>query len=362
MAMSRSRKIVWIALIVIAAVIKLFSFFPGAVERAYSTGLYLLIARLQRILFGWIPFSIGDIFYAAVTIWLLVGLFSLIRRIVRRQANGGYFLSVARQWVFALLLLYVAFNLLWGLNYDRQGIADQLQLQVRPYSNAELKDLLQVIVTRLNALDSAAIRDRPRLADKHILFSEAAHSYTELSARDPRFAYPAPSVKASLFSILGNYLGFSGYYNPFSGEAQVNISMPDFTQPYTTCHEIGHQMGYAKENEANFAGYLSARSSADPSFRYSVYFDMYIYAARELYLRDSNLVRPLREQLHPRIRQDFRELQQFLNKYRNPFGPVISGLYGRYLRANRQPQGMKTYNEVIAWLIAYYKKNGVDAV
>jgi hypothetical protein len=362
MAMSRSRKIVWITLVVIAAVIKLFSFFPGAVERAYSTGLYLLIARLQRILFGWIPFSIGDIFYAAATIWLLYGLFSIIRRVVRRQANAGYFLSVARQWVFVLLLLYIAFNLLWGLNYDRKGIADQLQLQVRPYSNAELTDFLQLIVTRLNALDSAAVENRPLLENKHALFSEAANSYANLSVGDPRFAYPMPSVKASLFSSLGNYLGFSGYYNPFSGEAQVNIKMPGFTQPYTTCHEIGHQMGYAKENEANFAGYLSARSSNDPAFRYSVYFDLYIYAARELYLRDSNLVKPLRAQLHPRIHQDFRELQQFLKKYRNPLEPLIAGLYGRYLKANRQPQGMKTYNEVIAWLIAYYKKNGAAAV
>ncbi|MDP4215462.1 MAG: DUF3810 domain-containing protein [Bacteroidota bacterium] len=360
--MSRSRKIVWIALIVIAAVIKLFSFFPGAVERTYSMGLYLLIARLQRILFGWMPFSIGDIFYAAVTIWLLVGLFSLIRRIVRRQANGSYFLSVSRQWIFAFLLLYVVFNLLWGLNYDRKGIADQLQLQVRPYSNAELTDLLQVIVTRLNGLDSAALQNRPSLENEQVLFGQAAKSYSNLAALDPRFAYPSPSVKASLFSCLGNYLGFSGYYNPFSGEAQVNVNMPGFTQPYTTCHEIGHQMGYAKENEANFAGYLSARSSTDPTFRYSVYFDLYIYASRELYLRDSNLVKPLRAQLHPRILQDFRELQQFLKKYRNPLEPLIAGLYGRYLRANRQPQGIRTYNEVIAWLIAYYKKNGASAV
>jgi len=42
--------------------------------------------------------------------------------------------------------------------------------------------------------------------------------------------------------------------------------------------------------------------------------------------------------------------------------PVVRRLYGGYLKANRQPQGMRTYNEVIAWLIAYGKKNGWEAI
>ena len=66
--------------------------------------------------------------------------------------------------------------------------------------------------------------------------------------------------------------------------------------------------------------------------------------------------------LRPAIRKDFRELLQFYRKYQNPFEPVVRHLYGGYLRANRQPQGMKTYNEVVAWLIAYGYKYGWDGV
>jgi hypothetical protein len=360
--MSVRRKIIWVSLIVLAIGIKLFSRFPAAVEKYYATGLYPVLARLQRLLFGWIPFSIGDIFYAVTAGWLLYNLFAMIRKIVRREANGKYFLSVARRFVFYLLILYVSFNGLWGLNYDRKGIADQLQLQVQPYSNSELTGLLQLIVVRLNGLDSAGEQHRAALNSRNNLFTGAEQSYADLASVDHRFSYPSPSVKPSIFSYLGDYLGFSGYYNPFSGEAQVNTTVPVFSQPYTTCHEIGHQLGYAKENEANFAGYLSAKASHDPAFQYSVYFDLYIYAARELYARDSNLVKPFRECLRPGIRNDFKELQQFQKKYRNPLEPIITRLYGGYLRANRQPQGMKTYNEVIAWLIAYYKKNGAEAI
>src|SRR5258708_9117314 len=100
---------------------------------------------------------------------------------------------------------------------------------------------------------------------------------------------------------------------------------------------MAHQLGYAKENEANFVGYLAARSSSDKAFQYSVYFDLYLYAARELYMLDSNLGRPFRESLRPSIRRDYRELQAFNGKYENPFEPIVRLPYGYYLTPNHQP-------------------------
>ncbi|MHA4810694.1 DUF3810 domain-containing protein [Flavitalea flava] len=325
-------------------------------------GFYPVIARIQRLMFGWIPISIGDLLYAILAIWLVAGLISIIRSVIKRRADGPYFLSLLRRILFGCLLVYVLFNGLWGLNYDRQGIADQLQLTVKPYSTDELTGLLTIIAQRLNEVDSISRPGRDFLNRNSHLFAGSVQSYTALAQGDSRFAYPSPSVKASMFSYLGNYLGFGGYYNPFSGEAQVNTTMPVFTRPFTACHEIGHQLGYAKENEANFAGYLAARSSPDPAFRYSVYFDLYIYAARELYARDSNLIKPYREKLRPSIRKDFQELKRFNRQFENPLEPVIRRLYGNYLIANGQPQGIMTYNEVIAWLIAYQKKMGPGAI
>lgn len=355
-------KLAWIILIALAAGIKLLSFSSDAVEKYYSMGIYPVIARIQRLIFGWLPFSIGDILYALAVVGLIYGLVSLIKRLIRRQTNRAWWQALWKHTLFILLLIYTCFNLSWGLNYDRRGIAYQLQLNVQAYSTSELDTLLRAVVARINDEDSLAHLQRPALARNSAIFQGAAHSYAALSAQDSRFAYPSASVKTSLYGYLGDYLGFGGYYNPFTGEAQVNTTVPVFSQPYTTCHEIGHQLGYAKENEANFAGYLAARSSSDPAFRYSVYFDLYLYAARELYLRDSALLQPLKKQLSPAVKADFKELQRFNRQYENPFEPVVRRLYGRYLRANRQPQGMRTYNEVIAWLIAYGKKHGWEAL
>lgn len=361
-AMKGKQKIAWICLVVLAVIIKLFSRSPELVEKYYSTGLYPVLSRLQRLLFGWIPFSIGDILYGALLIWLIYGLVSLVRKAIRRELGWMWLLTFARKLVFAVLLIYVLFNGLWGLNYDRKGIASQLQLSVQPYTTADITRLVQEVSTRLNDLDSMARSHRAELNSRSSLYSSAVIAYDSLAEHAPQFAYPAPSIKTSIFSLPGAYIGFSGYYNPFTGEAQVNTTLPVFTQPYTTCHEMGHQLGYAKENEANFAGYLSARCSTNPAFRYSTYFELYMYAASELYRRDSTVAKSFKEHLHPGVRADFRELQQYNRKYANPLESHVWRLYGGYLRANRQPKGIVTYSDVTAWLIAYGKKYGWQAL
>jgi hypothetical protein len=346
----------WILLIGTALFIKIFSFFPAAVEKYYSTGVYPIIARLQRILFGWIPFSIGDIFYVIMGAWILIRIVSFFKKLFRRQVNRPYLLygvKTATKWVLGT---YILFNLAWGLNYNRMDINYRMQLDVRPYSNEELKDLVDIIVTKLNLFDSTSRIVRNELDKKTFLFNTAARSYAEIAYPNNFLTYHSPAIKPSVFSYLGNYLGFSGYYNPFSGEAQVNTTVPVYIQPFTTCHEIGHQLGYAKENEANFVGYLSGSASDNPAFKYSVYFDLYLYAASELYYRDSTLLVPLREQLKPSVRNDLRSLREFFRKYENPFEPYIRRLYGRYLKANDQPKGIKTYDEVTGRIVAYYKK------
>jgi len=360
--MSLRRKITWMILIALTVGIAVFSRYPAAVEKYYSTGLYPVIARGQRLLFGWIPFSVGDLLYGAVVVYLGYQLVRLIRLLVRREAGKGWWWRLLRRMAFVLLWVYVLFNGLWGLNYNRLGIADQLQLQVRPYSIAELDELTVVVVEELNDLNGRAKMHRVDLGHTASLRAGAIQAYDSLAADDPRFAYRSPSVKASLYSYPGLYVGFAGYYNPFTGEAQVNTMDPLFGQPYTVCHEMGHQLGYAKENEANFIGFLAASSSPDARFRYSVYLDLYVYAIRELYFRDSTLAKGFREKLAPGVREDLRELQRFNRRYENPLEPKIWGVYSQYLKANRQPHGIVSYSEVTAWLIAYARKYGRESI
>lgn len=353
----------WVVLIVLTILIKWVSWYPGWVETNYTYGLYPVIARVQRFLLGWIPFSTGDLFYAFLLLILFYKIYRLIRTLFRRQFTRHYLVAGLQQTLFFFLFVYVLFNLLWGLNYNRKGISDQLGIQVKRYSLAELDTLTTVLQQKLNYYATLVTEEqRSALNKKSRLFDESSQAYAEAGRRYPFLQYRFVSVKPSLFSYAGNYLGFQGYYNPFSGEAQVNTTIPRFLEPFVTTHEIAHQLGYARENEANFVAFLACRHSSSPVLNYSLYFDIYNYAIGEVKRRDTALARAFQQRLHPQVASDIREYRYFYQRYRNPIEPVITWFYGNYLKANNQPAGKQTYNEVVAWLIAYYKKFGTGAL
>ncbi|HEY0679296.1 MAG TPA: DUF3810 domain-containing protein [Chitinophagaceae bacterium] len=348
-----------IILLIVAAIIRIFSLYPEAVESYYAQGIYPYIAVSLRFLFGWIPFSFGDILYGLAIIYLIKALSLFIRRILQKRIDAAYLRRSAKNTVLVFLWVYILFNGLWGLNYNRHGIAKQLGLEIKTYTVAELESVINLTIDKLHQLDTLSLEHRNKFYKKNYLFSQAIQSYERVEMSNPFLEYYRPSVKPSIFSYLGNYLGYSGYYNPFTGEAQVNTTVPVVLQPFVTSHEIGHQLGFARENEANFAGYLATRASADPMVRYSIYFDLYIYAYRNLAAKDSTLARSLHLKLPLVARDDLRNLSSFYSRYENPLEPVIRKLYGHYLKANEQPQGILSYDEVIAWVIAYWRKYGV---
>jgi hypothetical protein len=353
----------WVFLIVLTILIKWASWYPDWVERNYSLGLFPWIAKSQRFLFGWLPVSVGDLFYGFLILVILYKTFQFFKTIIKHRINRQYFLTGLQQIIFFFLFVYVFFNLLWGLNYNRRGIAYQLGLDVKKYSLADLDTLTTVIQRRVNyyaGFVSEAQRDS--FNKKKRLFISAKEAYEDAEKKYPFLGYHPKSIKPSIYSYLGNYLGFQGYYNPFSGEGQVNTTIPRFLEPFVTTHEMAHQLGYAKENEANFVGFLACRSYESAVFRYSVYFDMYNYCISEVFRRDTLLGRTFQEKRHPQHVKDVKELINFYRRYDNFLQDIIMWGYGQFLKANNQPAGKRSYNEVVAWMIAYYKKFGAEAL
>lgn len=358
----RYRYIMLFSLAGVALLIKVFSFFPTAVERYYSQGAYPVISRVLRWLFGWVPFSVGDLLYAFAAIFLIIAIGKLIRALVQKRVNGGWLLRSGVRVMQWWLWVYIIFNLFWGLNYNRLGFAHQASLNVTQYHSGELETLVGVLVEKMNRLREASLEERDPLHHKKTLFRRSFSAYQVPGGDVPFLRYGGQSVKPSLYSYMGNYLGFTGYYNPFTGEAQVNTTVPVFVQPFTTCHEIGHQLGYAKENEANMAGFLTARHSHSPAFRYSAYFDLYLYAINDLYQRDSLRARQWTERLSPGVKQDMRALRDFNRRHVGFMEPMVRSMYAQFLRVNQQPGGMMSYNQVVAMVIAYMRKYGREKI
>ena len=345
-------------LLVLAIFIRIFSMDAARVEAFYSTGIYPHIGVALRYLLAWLPISFGDLLYGYVVVWLIWKLVAAIRKLVKGQLTAGRVHLFFKRALVKILLIYICFNLLWGINYNRKGIATQIGLSMESYTVSDVKALNTVLVEKVNASRKALIDEPIKELRNRDIFDRAHSAYSEAKRRYSFLQYQPSSIKTSMWGWLGNYLGFLGYYNPFTGEAQVNTSVPKFSQPYTTCHEIAHQLGYAKENEANFVGYLAASSSTDTAFHYSVYLDLFLYAERNLYKADTAAAKGFLNQLLPEVKSDIKEWQKFHNRHKNPAEPVIRWLYGKYLESNQQPSGVLSYDEVTGFMISYYKKHG----
>jgi len=352
------KRFLWIWELMLVIAIKLFSLNSERVEDLYTSKFYFFFSKILRFLFGWIPFSFGDILYFVACCWLLWKLIINSKLLFKKQIKRKQLLQKTFRFIIGFTFIYVIFNIFWGLNYNREGIAYELKLPEEKFVIGEMELLQNVLLKKVNSSKSALIRKNYFYPGNEELFKRAEKCYHEAAIEYPFFHYRVPSIKSSLYGWMGNYLGFTGYYNPFTGEAQVNTTVPKFLQPYIAAHEIAHQLGYAKENEANFAGYLAAVNSTDTLFHYSAYLDLFMYANRQLFYFDSVSSKQTYALLIPEVKQDIEEWRKFNIAHTNFLEPAITWLYGNYLKLNQQPRGIRSYNQVISMLAAYYKKYG----
>lgn len=325
---------------------------PGLVETYYSNGLYPIISSFLRIALGWIPFSVGDI----LLFYLIYRILLFIYRVFKTRFRQFHY-RILEITAFCSLV-YFYFYLLWGLNYYREPLAKNLGLDQATYTNEQLISLSEQMITELNASHIAIVKsDTLKVTVPYTqreMYKMAVSGYDSLSKTYPQLSYSYRSVKSSLMSLIQTYNGTSGYFNPFTSEAQVNRRIPKTGYPTTTCHEMAHQIGFAAENEANFIGFLAAIHNEDIYFKYAGYRMAVRYAIFEIYKRDKELYKEVLKTINIGIRKDLQESSDFWNSYKNPFEPLIKKGYNAYLKANNQTKGIQSYNYVVDLLISYY--------
>jgi len=326
---------------------------PAFIEQYYSKGIYPPIAAFLRIIFGWLPFSIGDLLIAFL-------LFIFIRFIYRLlKTRFKKFLPKIIHFTAILSLIYFCFYLFWGLNYYRQPLAENLQYQQKKYTTAELKKVTKTVITKLNYYQfkitkNDTIKVKNSYSQKE-MYAMAISGYAHLEKDFPQLKYQYKSIKSSLMSLLQTYIGTGGYLNPLTGEAQVNDRIPKTGYPTTVCHEMAHQIGFAAENEANFVSFLAANYNNDVYFKYASYRMAFGYCISELRKRDRKLSQELSSTLNKGVRKDFNESYQFWQGYKNPFEPLVKKGYNAYLKANKQDKGIASYSYVVDLFITYFE-------
>lgn len=348
---SKKYKVLAFLLIVQWFFVKIISRFPEFVESYYSKGIYPVVSRFFRIIFGWIPFSIGDVLYIILGFFILK---SVIKIIKNRKINFIKILAF-------ISVIYFCFHFFWGLNYYREPLHKTLAINELKYSTEELEHFTNQLIDKANHLQikitqSDTLKVELPFSKKEI-YKKVENGYAHLSKSYPNLKYRGNSIKNSLISLPLSYMGFSGYLNPFTGEAQVNSLNPAVSYAATSCHEVAHQLGYAAENEANFIGFLASINNEDVHFQYSGYYMALRYTLNDLYRHDKKKYKVAIKKVNKGILKNMKESQDFWNSYQNPLEVYFKDIFDLFLKANKQPKGIKSYNGMIGMLINYNKQH-----
>jgi len=359
---------------------------PDLTEHLYSRGLYTHLAPFVAFINKFFGFSVAELLLLLLLSGIVAGTVWLAREILLRRFEWRKFLPLcASSLLWAAGIGTLLFLFVWGLNYERQRLIVNLQLERRQASADELETICRSLIaginqnyedahaslTPINDSSSAVAGNKTAATSpattvtnngRTLLPLSRAQLYEALEAAYERT--PLPGVannrafgqpKPIRFSRVLTRLGISGMFFPFTGEANFNAEQPDCDLPFAIAHEMAHQRGFAREDEANFIAFLVCVNSTDPYVRYSGYLNsLYVVGAlaRVAPDRTANIYRTL----GAGARADLFARYVFWTNYQGKLSATSHLINNAYLKINRIKSGAKNYNEAYALIVAYYLK------
>lgn len=316
-----------------------------------------LIRGALAHLTGWIPFSLGE----AMVIFLPVAAVFMIVRACRKYSDSWRSVFVYLGSVLSVVsLLFSVFVFGFGTGYYGTTVDEKLGLDRSVVSPEELYYTAATLAAHVNS-------EAENVKYQYNDFSVMPYTFDEMSRRlvaaydkvcDEYDFIPRlySRVKPVMLSEPWTYTHISGVYTYFTGEANINTNFPDYTIPYTAAHEMAHQRGIAREDEANFIAFLVCISSDDPYIRYSGYLEVYEYVASSLYSADKNYYSAVYSSLKTNVRAEMAAYSAFFDKYReNVVADVSEAVNNSYLQIHGTV-GSKSYGLVVDLAVAYYRR------
>ena len=336
--------------------IKILALFPEFIEQYYSNGLYAYISKFSRIVLGWIPFSVGDLAYTILIFFILRWIYkNRIGFFKNWRANGLTVLSF-------ISVLYFLFHFLWGMNYYRIPLHEKIGIE-KEYTKEQLQALTVKLIAKTNALQFQLAKDSTKKVifnyTEEKMYEMSPNGYASLQKPLSSIQYKNESIKSSLYSLSLSYMGFGGYLNPFTNEAQVNSLKPKFTSPLTICHEMAHQTGIGSESDCNFIGFMASSSHKDLYFQYSAYAFALNYCLYNLEMMEEGSTKSYKKQINKGVIENFKENKTFWKQYHTFIDSFFEYFYDKFLKLNQQKDGMESYSKFVGLLVNYDLKYDV---
>ncbi|SMD01847.1 DUF3810 domain-containing protein [Chryseobacterium sp. YR221] len=304
---------------------------------------------LHQVLFSWLPFSAGDIIYGVLGIFLLYYFGSLFRKKTRNNSMIKI--------LGIINIFYFTYQIFWGMLYFQTPIIKKLSSQDTPQLN-KAKILALKYLEKCKATRQQVKEDRKGvfiITDLKSLQQEILFQQTKLPTYiSDKKAPQILDIKPSLFKNIMSFTGILGYYNPFTAEAQYNSELPSTFIPFTTAHESSHQLGFAREQEANFVGYLIGTQSDNTDLRYSTEYFTLKSLLRFIVEQDPDFVKSALQGYSPAMKRDRAYEKAFITRHQGLLDDFFGLTNNLFLKSNQQ-EGSVTYSYFIDLLLNYEK-------
>ena len=312
----------------------------------------MILAKITGVL----PFSIAE----ACIILIPVFLFLIIRHIWKYRCNTGKSTLVTMLCILSVVSIFLSqFVICFSAGYRGRELDEKLGIEAKEVSKQELYDSAVYLVGEINALvpqikygeDHLSIMPYS-LATMNDKLIDAYDSFSEKND----FIWSFDShLKPVLLSEWLSYMHITGVYTFVTGEANINIAFPDYTTPSTAAHELSHQRGIAREDEANFLAFLVCIGSDDAYIRYSAYVNLYEYVAAALASADYSLYQRAVATLPSSVIGEQIAYSAFFEKYRDSAASEVSETVNNTFLVIHGTEGTKSYGMVVDLCVAYYK-------
>ncbi|KQR95721.1 hypothetical protein ASG01_07160 [Chryseobacterium sp. Leaf180] len=339
------KKRFWAAVLVVQFLLFfIFSKIPAAV--LFFENLFEIQKYIHQKIFSWLPFSVGDIFYILLGIALLILIFKSFKEKSKSKAR----LHI----LFLLNIIYFIYQIFWGMLYFQIPLSKKMPeaevtIEMRKTLAAKYLDKCKILRMQVSEDKNGVFKIENLEKIKQEIILQQKYLPKNLNSKKPTLIN---SIKPSLYGKVMNFSGILGYYNPFTAEAQYNREIPSSYLPFTIAHESAHQLGYAREQEANFIGFLLGSSSADLEIQYSTAYFTLKSLLSSLVEDDPKFVRKMLAEYSSGMKRDRKAEKDFAENHRGLLDDFFGFTNNLFLKTNQQ-EGAVTYSYFVNLLVQY---------
>lgn len=310
----------------------------------FSATIFPAMQKFRCSLLSLIKWSIGDVAYCIGFLYLLYSIILIFKQ-NNWQKRSRWFIATLQISKF-ILVLSILMYLCWSALYAQPKLSEKMQLSSSDsVSNEQLFSFDSSLIQRMNTI----------VGQIDFLPTERLYQIAEQQYHHAGISFSL-KAKPSLFAKALPYLGIEGYFNPFSGEAQINPNLPHFMLPFIITHEMAHQTGIAAEDDANLMAYIQCVESNDINFQYAAYFNIWLYTQRKVFKIDSLKANELKATLNSSSLAHLEVLKQRNVQYHTFIDDWSSYLFDVFLKMGNQQDGIGSYRNVAYSALCWEQK------